>query len=199
MHRKIWSVMCGCLIAVGCSQADSGMDMEPKKPNRASEMEALAPLVGTWSGTMEMIVPSPEEMKKHMPKDAPAPPSTFASGGTYKWDIGGLFLHYEGWAEMGKDQRMNMHELIGWDPIKKKYHSWYVSDYGERGDGWMKASDDGKTFNGNFSGIGMNSKAMKGNGTMTFIDSNTVEWTWEEKGFLGTTKMKMKGTMKKQG
>jgi hypothetical protein len=199
MHRKLYSVLLVSLFAAGCGKPDAS-DMEmPKKPPRAPEMEALAPLVGTWSGTAEMVKPSAEDMKKSMPEGAPAPQTTFAGGTTYKWDIGGLFLHAEGWFEMGEGQKCNNHELIGWDPVKKMYHGWYVSDYGERGDNWMKANSDGKSFTMKMSGIGMNSKAMKGSGSMTFVDANTIEWTWVEKNALGGTKMEMKGTMKKQG
>lgn len=196
MHRKMWIVPAFCLLAVGCMKPEPEMMGPPKKPSQPPEMKVFAPLIGTWTGTAEMIEPSAEEMKKHMPPGSPEPQMTYAGGGTYKWDINDLYVHAEGWHDMGEGEKAHYHELIGWNPVKKMYHSWYVSDYGERGDGWMTASADGMKFTVKTSGLGMGGKPAKGEGTMTIVDDNTVEWTWTENGAMG--RMKMKGTMKKQ-
>lgn len=197
MHRKLWFMICCCLLAAGCSQSSGVSEGPPEKPSQSPEMAKLAFLVGTWTGTAEMIIPTAEDMKKDMPKDAPNPQMKFAASKTYEWDVNNLFLHAQGWHEMPEGQKANFHEFIGWDPHAKKYHVWYVSDYGERTQGWMTVSDDGKTYTSKESGIGMDGKKLKGTTTMVLVDSNTVDWTWEEQGPWLKPSMQIKATMKK--
>ncbi len=188
-----------CLVAglVGCDQSQSQMQMgPPKKPDPSPELSKLNMFVGHWTGTAEMVKPSMEEMKKSMPPGHDAP-SSFAGGNKTEWVMGGMYLKSEGWYEMGPDQKANYVEYITWNPRDKKYHSIYMNDWGERGDGTMTLADDGKTFHGKWTGCKPDGTPMTGCGTVTFSDANTMTWNWRETGFFGQTLMEMKGTSRR--
>lgn len=187
------------LIAVlGCAQQQTSMDMMTEKPKPAPELAKLDRLVGQWSGTAEMVYPSPEEMRKKMPPGEEMP-TYFKGGGKWEWVLGGMFLKSEGWHEMPGGERAHYLEFLTWDPTIKKYHSWYFSDTGESGEGTVTFSDDGRIMYWKAKGIKPGGKKMQGHGTMTFIDDNTLEWNWtESEGLFGTNKMELKGTSRRQ-
>jgi len=173
----------------------AGADMM-KKPDPAPEMKKLQRMVGRWTGTAEMIEPTREEMAKQMPEGEQMGDMKFAGGGTTDWVMEGHFLKSEGWHEMGPGQRMNMVEYITWDAGVGKYRSYWFSDWGEVGEGTMTMSADGNTMTFKSEGFNAHGERSKGSGTMKFVNNNTIEWTWTEKGPEGT--MKLKGTSRRQ-
>jgi len=195
MKRIILASLCPAVFAVGCAEAPMPMG-PPQKPAPAPEMAKLERWVGTWSGTAEMVEPSPEEMKAQMPEGEEMP-SSFEGGGTYEMVLGGLFLRSEGWHEMGEGEQAHYVEYITWDAKAGKFHNWFFSDYGEIGEGWMTASPDGNTWT--FQGSASDASGAKktGTGKMKMVDDNTIEWEWTESGGPAG-KMKLKGTSRRQ-
>lgn len=183
------------VLMAGCEKPEWSMG-PPKKPRPAPELAKLERMIGTWSGTAEIVSPSPEEMKKMMPEGAEEMPSTFAGGNEARWSLDGMFLRQEGWHEMGEGQRATYLEFITWDPKVKKYHNWYFSDWGESGEGWMTADSDGSTFHIKTTGKDANGDSKRGKGSFTFVNDDTMTWEWSETGPKG--KMKLKGTSKRK-
>ena len=195
MLRHLTLTVCTLTVLGGCAQPQWPME-PPKKPSPAPEMAELERLLGTWTGSAEFVSPSPEEMEKGMPEGSEEMPTSFAGGGKAQWTLGGMFLKSEGWHEMGEGQRANYVEYWTWDSKAQKYRTWSFSDWGESGQGWAKFYPDGKTMR--FKGTGMDAQgtSTRGEGTLTFTDDNTYEWTYTEHGTWG--KMELKGTSKRQ-
>jgi len=193
MKRIVLASLGLAVFAVGCAEAPMPTDSF-QKPAPAPEMAKLERWVGAWSSTAEMIEPSPEKMKAEMPEGEEMP-STMQGGGNYEMALGGMFLKGEGWYEMGEGQKGQYLEYITWDPKAGKFHSMFVSDWGEIGEGWMTVSPDGNTWT--FKGTGTDATGAKktGTGTMKFLDDNTMEGTWTESGPQG--KMTFKWTNKR--
>jgi hypothetical protein len=167
-----------------------------QKPSPAPEMAKLARFIGTWSGSAEIVSPSHEEMKAEMPEGEEMP-SSFAGGGTYDWTLGGMYLRGEGWHEMGDGQRANYVEYWAWNPKVKKYRTWYFGDWGDSGEGWAWFDQDHPDVM-RLKGTTTDALGRKGrgHGMMTFIDDNSYEWSWCERGPMG--KMKFEGTSKRE-
>jgi hypothetical protein len=199
MMRRLIGLACGLGLVAGCSESHAPqMSMEEmmKKPTPAPELAKLNPLVGDWTGTAEMIEPTVEEMKKHMPPGSKEPMSnTFKGGARWEWSMGGLVLKSEGWHEMGEGQRANMVEYMGWDPKTRKYWTYYMDDWGNHGHGTITLGADGKTLTFDATGTDGRGYPTKGHGTMTIVDNNTITWAWQQHGAMGT--MKMRGTSKR--
>ena len=194
MQRLAFLAVAIGLAVGGCSKPTPMM--EPlQKPAPAPEMAKLARLIGTWSGTAEMVTPSPEEMNEGMPEGEEMPTS-FKGEDTYEWVLGGMFLRSEGWREMGPDERAHMIEYWAWDAKANKFRTWYASDWGEYGSGWATLDDDGNTLHFKGRAHDAHGNVRKGEGKMTFVDDRTVEWCWKERGPSG--KMAFKGTSRKR-
>ena len=181
-----------CLTGCGRSQ----WSMETPRSGPAPEMKNLDRLVGSWAGTAEMVEPSPEEMKERMPEGAPEMPTTFKGGGKSEWALGGTYLKSDGWHEMGDNKKATYVEYVTWDADKCKFRTWYIGDNGEYGQGWMTPDKDGNTFHFQARGVNYFGKSMKGEGTMRFVNNDTVEWDWTERSGL-FNKMSLKGTNKR--
>jgi hypothetical protein len=190
MKRHMLASLVAVFLLAGCS-AHKKMMEPPQKPEPAPEMAKLKMFLGIWHGTAEIVEPSPEEMKAHMPEGEEMP-ETFKGGGTYSWALGGTALKAEGWHEMGEDQKANYVEYLMWDPKKGKFRTLYASDWGDSGSGCAWFDEDGKTMYSKGQGVNHEGIKVRGEGSLTFVDSDTIEWTWTEWGKHG--KMKFKGT-----
>lgn len=178
-----------------CAQPQMSMG-PPQQPDPAAEMAVLAKFVGHWTGTAEMVSPSPEELKAMMPEGADPPASTFKGDMNFEMTLGGQFLSGHGWHEMGEGQRITYHEYWRWDPKAKKFRSWFFSDWGEHGSGFMIADDAGTSFEMTAIGVDSSGSKTSGRGTMTFPDNDTLEWTWSETGAHGA--MEFKGVSRRK-
>lgn len=176
-----------CVLALAVSQSRAGEEHGPKKPQPGPEMARLKCMLGTWTGTAEIISPAPEGGDEAQ--------TAFKGQSTSEWALGGMYLKSEGWHEMGGGQKMHYVEYVTWDAEAGKYHGWYFSNWGEAGESWMTVSDDGKTWSYYGKSKDAEGNPTKGKGTVTFIDEDTMEWTWTEKGSEG--EMHLKGTSKR--
>ncbi len=131
-----------------------------------------------------------------MPEGAPESPTSMRGESTYEWTLDGMYLKGEGWYDMPGDQRMHYVEYVTWDAKAGKYRNWMFDDWGNRGEGWMTFDDDGKTAHHQGTMIAPTGARTRAVGTMTFVDDDTLEWAFTEKGPMGT--MKLKGTMTRE-
>ncbi len=122
-------------------------------------------------------------------------PSSFAGGGTMDWALDGMALKGEGWYEMGPDEKTHYVEYWSWDPKAKKYAIWSMSDWGETGSGWAEFTPDGNSMCAKAAARDAEGNKKSGESKMTFVDDNTMTWTYAEKGPMG--KMKIKGTSRR--
>ena len=194
MSRNVSRAMCapvvGLALLVGCMQPHP-MEM-PKKPTPSPEMQKLSRLVGNWTSTWEMVKPTAEEMKKMMPDM----PSTGKGGGKWEMGLGGMSLNGTMWNEMGKD-KMNFEENWLWDDHAKVYRTFWRSDWNEMGAGTAKWCGDNCLCVEAKYYSPMHGGDVRGEGCMKFVDNDTLEFCWAEKGMLGMTMMEMKGTSKR--
>lgn len=195
MYRSLFLTFCTLGLVGGCAQPQWPME-PPQKPGPAPEMAKLGRMVGSWSGTAEIVSPSPEAMKEMMPEGSDEMPSSFAGGWKTGWALGGMFLYGHGWHEMGEEQKVNYFEYWTWDPKAKKYRTWFFSDWGESGRGWATFDPDGDTIRMKAHWHDAQGASKRGEGTMTFVDNDTIDWTWSERGPMG--KMEFKGTSKRK-
>jgi len=178
----------------GCSQ-NSQMSMDPmQRPDLAPELAQLNRFVGEWEGRAEMVEPSYEEMQASMPEGEEMP-KYFMIAESYEWTLGGRCLRTTSWREMGPGQRANYEGMMTWDPKDQVYKVWWFGDWGDRATGTMTWDEEAKTFHMEVKGIDGHGQKGRGEGTMKFLSDDTVEWTWTEKGPMGT--MKLKGMNKR--
>ena len=181
---RVFSLALGLTVVLGgCSRGRMAMDAAHTKPAPHPEMQRLARMVGTWSGTAEVVEPDV--------------PGSFKGTTTSAWALGGQFLRNEGGHEMGEGQSANYVEMITWDPRQNAYRSWYFSDWGEHGTGEITVSDDGSCWCVKSRGFDAAGNRKTGEGCVTFLSDNTQEWTWTEKGGPAG-RMRLKGTATRQ-
>ena len=192
--------MCGCsqtreVQVAGKQNGGPPQGMDMKQPPVPPQMAKLDAWLGSWTGTAEMISPSPEEMKKTgMPSENI--PSSMKGEQKVEKVLGGMYVREEGWHEMGPGQRDSYVMYTTWDGKAGKYRNWYFGDWGESGAGSMTLSADGKTWMVEADTTDAHGQKSKGKGTMKLVGEDTMEWTWTESGPMG--KMEMKGTNKRQ-
>ncbi len=196
MLRRLLLALVPATLLVGCMKPPMPME-PPQKPSPAVEMKKLERLVGTWSGTAELVEPCPEEMKKMMSDSERAKfKSTFAFNGKTEWAFGGMALKSEGWFEMGENQKVNYVEYWTWNSTKNQYDTWYLSDWGEIGTGSVVPCGKCDGFRSKAVGIDAKGDKKKMEGCLEFPDNNTMKWDFTEYNPWG--KMVMKGTSKRQ-
>ena len=199
MNRSLISVICCCglMLGVGCAKMRSAMGMdrskatamdEMKRPSPPVQLKQLEPFIGTWEGTAEMV-PDPKSPA------ATQPAQTFKGGGTSEWAMDGMAMKSTGWHEMGENQKQTFTEYVVWDSSAKKFRSYYVSDWGEHGEGWMWLDPDGRTFHWTAKGTDAHGHRSSMSGTSTLVDGNSMNWRFAGRGPRG--KMEMKGTSKR--
>jgi hypothetical protein len=187
MQRNLFLVLLLAAFGFSCTTTEHSMmtDGPPTQPTPAPEMAHLQRMIGNWTTTGEMVSPAPET----------GMPNTFTGGGTWTWALNGMYVKATGWHEMPGGMRMNNEEFITWDEDAGKFHAWYYSDWGERGESFWTMSDDGMTFDIKATAV-QGGKRSRGTGTLTFVNDMTMNWTWTEKSSEG--KMVMRGTSHKR-
>lgn len=198
MYRSIVLMICsgGLMLGVGCAQMKStfGMDKpkdmeaEMKRAGPPVQLKQLEPFIGTWEGTAEMV-PDPKSPA------ATQPVETYKGGGKSEWALDGRAMVSTGWHDMPDGQKANYVEYVLWDANAKKFRTYFMSDWGENGSGWMWADPDGQTFHWSANGVDAHGHKSSMTGTSTVVDGNTMNWRFSQKGPMG--KMNMKGTSKR--
>jgi hypothetical protein len=194
-------VVIGCLMiccisgAVGCEQmkrtlsrtsSDEPMSMhEMKRPSPPVQLRQLDAFLGTWEGTAEMVAPAGSPA-------ATQPAETFKGGATYEWTMDGMALKSSGWHEMGEGQQAAMIEYITWDPKAQKFRTYYLSNWGETGTGWLWADPGGQRFHWTGKGSDARGQTSTMSGTMDLVDKDTFRWNMTGEGPMGS--MRLKGT-----
>ncbi len=197
MFRATTFLVCLAACALGCQQVKEMTTKTPpmsiddmRKPSQAVQMRQLEPFLGSWEGTAEIVPPTGTVA-------ATEPRRTFKGAGTSEWALDGMALKSTGWHEMPNDQRANYIEYITWDSNERKFRTFYMSDWGETGTGWMTPDPSGQTFQWNARGINAMGQGSSMTGSSTIVDRDTMEWTFVENGPMG--RMEMKGTSKRTG
>jgi hypothetical protein len=194
MLRRMCTTLSALVLFGGCMKPP--MDMgPPKKPAPAPEMKELEKLIGTWNYTWEIVSPSNEEMKKPMPPGSKEPQTSFKGTGKMEWAMGGTALKGEGTFDI-EGQKMTYVEYWMWDGRAKKYRTLLMNDWGEIGEGWVTRCKDCDGFCSTGKATDAQGNKKRADGCMWFVDKDTHEWTFTEKGPMG--KMTMKGTSKRQ-
>lgn len=168
----------------------------PRLLEPAPELARLERLVGTWSGSAQLMSGPAEHLKGMMPDGSGGGPPSCQGGGTYRWVLGGMFLEGQGWHETGGGRRVEYVEYVAWDPKAKRYRNWWFSNTGEHAQGWMSLEPDGKTIRAMADGVDAQGTSKHSDRTMTFVDDDTMNWTWSKAGPLG--EMKLTGISKRQ-
>jgi hypothetical protein len=191
-------VVIGCLMlygVVGCERMQMTMHRhEPmamndmKRPAPPVQLRELEPFIGSWEGTAEVDVPAGSPA-------ATQPTQTFKGASTTEWTMDGMAMKTSGWHEMPDGQRMTMIEYVTWDPRAEKFKSFYVSDWGESGTGWMWAEPNGQRFHWTGKGSNARGETSSMSGTMTIIDKDSMSWNMVEEGPMGT--MRLRGTSRR--
>ena len=195
-------ILCGflALFLSGCLMAPSIEEIEAMmaKPERPAELNMLDKMAGTWEMTGEMVTPMPREMAARLEAESGEPPETMAMKAqtTMSWCLDNMFMKSEGWHEMPDGERMRFNEFITWDARKGKFHSWWFSNWGETGEGWMSFAADGQSCTMQARGMTADGTKKSYKGTFTFVDDDTMTWTFTEHGPMGP--MTMKGTSKRK-
>lgn len=186
-------LVCSLVILPGCARlrgimpggSKAEMSM-PEKPKPAPQMQELASWIGSWEGDAELV---------NAPEGPSDMPTKFKGGHKTEWALGGLFLKTEGWHDMGEGNKENFVEYVTWDPKAGKFRSWWFSDWGNVGEGWMEQDEDGKTYQFYGKGRDASGGRTSGKGSMTILTNDSNEWTWCEKSSMG--KLELKGTNKR--
>ncbi len=172
------------------------MDGPAGKVVPVPELAKLERLVGSWSGSAELVSGQVEHMRGMMPKASEGMPPSCHGGGTYEWVLSGMFLKGQGWHETGSDRRVQYVEYITWDPKARRYRDWWFSNTGEHSQGWISLDPDGRTIRATADGVDAQGRVKHSDRTMAFADDDTMTWTWSKSGPMG--EMRLRGTSKRQ-
>ncbi|MBI4716751.1 MAG: hypothetical protein HY763_03025 [Planctomycetes bacterium] len=167
--------------------------MDPfARPGPAPETRQLERFCGDWTSDWAIVSPSRETIARFMPKGSKPIPASFAGGHTGELALDGRFLRRSGWYEMIGDQKINFTEWTTWDAKAKRFRTWLFTDAGERHEGWMKPSADGRSFRMGFTAHDRFGGTHSGRAKVVCPDDDTVEWTFSAHG------MRLKGTDKRK-
>lgn len=155
----------------------------PTKPAPFPEMRMLDVMVGTWTGTGEVVEP-------------PMEGETFSGGSVATFELDGTVFRSDGWYELPGNQRGSFFEYWTWDPREGRFRTWFTSDWSETGTGWVTPSADGRCFQMEGRSVDAWGAKKKFNGFMCVLDNDTIEWQFTEKGPMG--RMTMRGKSNRQ-
>jgi len=189
MSRNLWLGLGVIVLLTGCGQPKWSMEA-PQKPTPPEELNQLARFVGTWTGTAELVEPTPAMT----PDDAEEMPTAFNGGGKLEWTLDGMALRGEGWYEMGPDQKVHYVEYWSWDEKNDRFRLWSISDWGDTGLGWAEFEPDGDTMYTEATMIDAAGNTKHGKGSLTFVGNDEYTWTYTEKGPMGVMRLKGNST-----
>lgn len=173
----------GALVS-GCASSKMNMEEMMQAPSRPAELDALNAFTGTWSASWECTMEGmPEPMK-----------GTGMSVVAWECDKWVMLERFTG--SMGEDKFQGI-GMWSYDPKSGKYQMRWMDSFGGVGDGTATYDAATRTWTMKGKGSGMQDSVMEG--TMRFVDDNTMEWTHTEWNSWKTKKtMSMKGTSRKQ-
>jgi len=150
---------------VGCQQKPVDLAEMMKPPPRPPELDRLNLLVGRWENTFEMKMAGSEK------------PSTGKGTSTASWEADKWLLVERFDVTMEGDKVSGL-GLWTWDPRAKAYRvSWYDSA-GNTTSGKATYDDKNRTWQWRAKGyIAKTGQTTTSEGTMRFVDDNTMEWS----------------------
>jgi hypothetical protein len=170
----------------GCMPTLTVEKLKEQMPERPVELDKLDMFIGQWEATSEMKMCVLEE------------PLTGIGTTTVSWGLDRRYLVEQGEYDMGELGKMEGTGYWTYDPKSKKYRTWWFDSYGASGQGTAKYCEKSRTWKFKAKSRGFMGKSI-GKGTATFVDDDTIEWTWTERDGTGLFKvMEITGTNKRK-
>ena len=184
--RNLLRIGCGCLVGLAAGCAKPTMEMHGKPP-RPPELDKLDSHVGTWDFTIEMTMGDKGK------------PVTMRGTSVANWECDRRVLVERLEGDMGPEMgRFYGISMVTWDPIDKKYDSFFFDNMGELSHGEMKYDEATRTWHGKGRGRNMNTgEKVRSEETSKMIDNNTVDFSFTQ--WSGWKKiMEAKGTSRRK-
>ena len=172
--------------AVGCVPRLTIDDMKAMKIERPAETNRLSLFSGKWTSTGTARLAGLED-------------ELVISGTSHgKWHSDRWYLVNEDVFTLGELGDMKALTVWRWDDRSRRYRStWFYND-GSTGTGSARYDEKTSTWHLKTKGRGPWG-GLKGKGTVTHIDGNTVEWSWREWDGTGLVEiMSFRGTSKRK-
>ena len=175
------------LMVTGCMPEMTIEQMKEMRPERPPELDRLNMFAGKWTSTGEAEMAGLDEVH------------TWTGSSESTWGCDGWCLVEHSTGEMGELGNMAGMGVWTWDAKSKKYRSTWADNWGSTGQGVGKYDEETRTWTIKAKSRGAMGKSI-GKGTVTFVDDDTMEWSWTERaGLFGMFKvMEAKGTGERQ-
>jgi len=173
-------------ILPGCAPKITMEDLKAMTPQRPPELAMLKQFEGNWEGTSEMRITGLDEVLKGK------------GSSKMSWAADGWYMIENAQYDMGELGTMHGIGIWGYNPNTKKFDMHWFDSHGMHHTGSSTYDASTKTWrmSGGSSGPWGNTV---GEGTMTFTDDNTMEWTYQEWDSWKLNKFaEMKGTAKRK-
>jgi hypothetical protein len=162
-------------------------EMKEHMPTRPVELDRLDAFVGTWEGDGEAECAFLEESEQ---------PVRTTGTCTTKWEGDDWYLVSDCVFTMADMEPMKAKETWTYDSKAKVYRSTWVDSMGSIGIGTGKYHQNTNTWKMRGCAYGPHGKVTT-QGTVKFIDDDTMEWTYSES-MWGMTHMEIKGTSRRR-
>jgi hypothetical protein len=173
----------GVLLA-GCGPVDVDFS-KIQKPKPADELKPLDRFVGNWTWQAERST-------------GDGAVETWNGQASWKWVLGDMQLY--GDLSVSGPTSFQASGYWGWHPIRKTY-IWHMhNDWGYPQEGTATYDDAAKSWTMNYKGIGLDGTDSWGRYVLTWVDDDTIEWSWTEwaDAFRLIKKVEMTGAYKRK-
>ena len=143
-------------------------EMKEMMPDRPAELDLLNMMAGRWEGTATMKFTFLDEALEAR------------GSNTATWECDNRVLVSRGTYEMDELGTMNGIEIWTWDDKAGKYRMHWFDSFGMTGNGTAKYDEETKTWHIKAKGKGPDGHRTVSEGTVTYTDADTLEWTWTE-------------------
>lgn len=171
MVKRNLSGLFGLVVLTGLAGCMPTMTIEQMKemmPDRPAELDLLNMIAGRWEGTGTMKFTFLEEVIEIQNTD------------TATWECDNRVLINRGTYEMGELGTMTGIEIWTWDDKAGKFRTQWFDSFGMTANGTAKFDEETKTWHKRVRGKGPDGHKTVQEGTITYIDADTLEWTWTE-------------------
>lgn len=175
-----------CVVLTGCMHEMTIEQMKADMPQKPAELQKLDAFAGRWQSTGEASFAGLDQVLKSSGESE----ITWEGDGWYMVERGKYNM-----AELGEMQGLG---IWTYDTKAKKFRTAWVDTTGGLGHG--TSWHDEKTGKWHMKSTNHTPWGKtKAKGTVTFVDPNTMEWSYAEYAMGGLMKtMEMKGTSKRQ-
>jgi len=157
-----------------------------KQPPRATELEAFNPFVGSWTWDAKL-------------DNADGPDADWSGTAVWKWSLDNRCLVGDIFSKSSRAE-FKATGIWSWHPTKKRYMWWMFNNWGFPQDGSATYDAAAKSWNMNYTSVGLDGTTSHGQYRMKVVDDNTLSWEMTEwTGVLHMIeKMTMRGTYHRQ-